>query len=64
MTKNWKLIAEGSGIPLTEGDIEKFSSSLDALEEAFRPLVATIPLEVEPAITLSEDAVACGSDPK
>ncbi len=57
MTKNWKLIAEGNGVPVPPGALEKFAPSLNALEEAFRPLIATIPLEVEPAITLSEAAV-------
>jgi hypothetical protein len=57
--KNWKSIAAGNGVPVPEGELEKFAPALDALEAAFRPLVAAIPLEAEPAITLSEDAVDC-----
>lgn len=57
MTKNWKLIAAGNGMHVPEGELEKVAPSLSALEAAFRPLVATIPLEIEPAIILSEAAV-------
>jgi hypothetical protein len=64
MTKNWKLIAQGNGVPVPAGELEKFAPSLNALEEAFRPLAATIPLEIEPSITLSEDAVISRCDLK
>jgi hypothetical protein len=57
MPKHWKQIAAGNGVPVPEGELEKFAASLTALEAAFRPLIATIPLEVEPAIVLSEQAV-------
>ncbi len=56
MTINWTQIAEARGI--VPDDPEKFSSVLTALEAAFRPLVSTIPFPAEPAIILSESAVA------
>ena len=37
------------GIP--EDELARITPSLDALEAAFRPLVQTIPLETEPALT-------------
>ena len=38
-------------------EMERLVPILDAVEKAFRPLVATIPHATEPAITLSEQAV-------
>jgi hypothetical protein len=37
--------------------IERITPSLEALDAAFRPLVAKLPFTVEPAITLNEGAV-------
>lgn len=47
--KNWKAIAESQdfGIP----DVSRLTPALDALEAAFRPLVKTIPHDVEPALS-------------
>ncbi len=61
MTINWTQIAEARGI--VPDDPEKFSSVLTALEAAFRPLVANIPFPTEPAIILSESAVAGETKP-
>jgi hypothetical protein len=55
--KNWKAIASGNGLNLTDEYIEKIGPPLDAIEAVFRPLIAGIPHEIEPAITLSEAAV-------
>jgi hypothetical protein len=49
--KNWKTIAQSSDIKIPETDIDRLAPSLDALEAAFRPLVNTIPDDVEPAVT-------------
>jgi hypothetical protein len=59
MMKNWKAIASGNGLNLADEYLAKITPALDALESAFRPLVATIPHETEPSITLSEAAVDC-----
>jgi len=61
MTINWTQIAEARGI--VPDDPEKFSSVLTALESAFRPLIATIPFPTEPAVILSESAVAGETEP-
>ncbi len=53
MNTNWKLVAEGKGVPLADEEVKKLS----ALEALFRPQTAAIPMEVEPAIILSEEAV-------
>ena len=55
--KNWKAIASGNGLDLTDEYLAKITPPLDALEASFRPLIATIPHEIEPSITLSEAAV-------
>jgi hypothetical protein len=55
--KNWKAIASGNGLDLTDEYLARITPPLDALEAAFRPLIATIPHEIEPSTTLSEAAV-------
>ncbi len=62
--KNWKAIASGNGLDLTDEYIAKIAPPLDALEAAFRPLIAKIPHEVEPSITLSEAAVVAKAEVK
>ena len=46
--KNWKQMAEAAGLSIP--DIERIAPALDGLEAAFRPLVKTIPHDVEPAL--------------
>jgi hypothetical protein len=55
--KNWKAIASGNGLSLTDEYLARLTPPLDAIEAVFRPLVAKIPHEIEPSITLSEAAV-------
>jgi len=57
MPKNWKTIAEGRGLNLSEEDLAKFTPALDSLEAVFHHLLSAIPFETEPAIILSESAV-------
>jgi len=57
--KNWKAIASGNELNLTDEYLATITPPLDALEAAFRPLVAGIPHEIEPSVTLSEAAVDC-----
>jgi hypothetical protein len=49
--KNWKLIAEANQLRIPTPDLERIAPALDALEAAFRPLVMTIPDDVEPAVS-------------
>jgi hypothetical protein len=64
MMKNWEAIASGNGLGLSAEQLAKISPSLNALEASFRPLVATIPHDIEPAVTLSESAVAPDGTPR
>lgn len=47
--KNWKQIAEAAGWDIP--GVDRLTPALDALEAAFRPLVKTIPHDVEPALS-------------
>lgn len=47
--KNWKRIAEVEGFGIPEPDLDRIAPVLDGLEAALRPLVASIPHEIEPA---------------
>jgi len=47
--KHWKTLADAAGLDIP--DVERLTPSLDALEAAFRPLVKTIPHDVEPAVS-------------
>jgi hypothetical protein len=46
--KNWKLMAEAAGLDIP--DMDRITAPLDGLEAAFRPLVQSIPHDVEPAL--------------
>jgi len=48
--KNWKLVVPAREIDITEQELQRITSALDALEQAFRPLTKRIPLELEPAV--------------
>jgi hypothetical protein len=54
---NWPALAAARGLDIPPAAVENIAPSLDSLEQAFRPLLARLPLTVEPAITLSEAAV-------
>ncbi|MBI2681574.1 MAG: hypothetical protein HYX25_11290 [Candidatus Solibacter usitatus] len=49
--KDWKKIAEANNLAIPDADLDRIRPSLDQLEATFRPLAASIPHEVEPAIT-------------
>lgn len=54
---DWKLIAHARGLDVPEEAVRNIAPSLDALEQAFRPLVKRLTPDNEPAVTLSEGAV-------
>lgn len=51
--KDFKLLAAGHGLTIPEDELERISLVLTGLETAFRPLVASIPLETEPAVAFA-----------
>lgn len=50
--KDWKLLATALDLGIPEAGLEKIRAPLQVLEDSFRPLVASIPLETEPAYLL------------
>lgn len=53
--KNWKAVAQASGLGLSQEDIERIAGPLEALEEAFRPLVKELTFDVEPTVGICPD---------
>jgi hypothetical protein len=49
-SRDWKRIAEGLQLGIPEADLDRITAVLDAMEAAFRPLVADLPFETEPAV--------------
>jgi hypothetical protein len=47
--KDWKKIADASGLQIPEADFGRITPALDSLEKSFRPLVASLPSTLEPA---------------
>jgi hypothetical protein len=56
MATDWKALAQARQLNIP--DLDRITAPLDGLEAAFRPLVRTIPHDVEPAIIFhaAEDA--------
>ncbi len=54
---NWTAVAQARGLDIPEADVERIRVSLEGLEQSFRPLLAKLPVTLEPAIVLSEAAV-------
>ena len=52
MARDWKAAAAAFAPGIPAEQIEKIAPSLEGLESAFRPLVARLPLETEPAFVL------------
>jgi hypothetical protein len=57
---DWNGLARARGLNIPADAVERIAPSLQALEDAFRPLPAKLPHSVEPAVTLSETAVSGG----
>jgi hypothetical protein len=58
--KNWKLLAAAQNLEIPDPELDRIVPALDALEAAFRPLVAAIPSGTEPAVVFQCPA----EDPK
>lgn len=55
--QDWRNIASARSVGIPDAELEGIVSVLESLEASFRPLVSTIPRDVEPAVILSETAV-------
>jgi hypothetical protein len=47
--KDWKKIASANGLLIPEGDFDRITPALDSLEKSFRPLVDSMPQDLDPA---------------
>ncbi len=47
--KDWKAIARAHGMKVSEEELERIVGTLNALEDAFRPLTKDLPANLEPA---------------
>jgi hypothetical protein len=56
--KDWKVIAQASGLQVDPTQLNRIAETLEALEAAFRPLLKDLTPGVEPAtgLRLEEDA--------
>lgn len=52
MARDWKSAAAAFAPGIPAEQLEKIAPALDSLDAAFRPLLAKIPLETEPAYVL------------
>ncbi len=57
---DWRRTAEASGLTLDAAELDRIVPVLQAIESAFHPFAQQIPHDVEPAIVLSDAAVAGG----
>jgi hypothetical protein len=48
--KDWRAIAKANGLELSARELDRIAPPLDALEEAFRPLVRDLTPGLEPAV--------------
>jgi len=50
--KDWKALAQALDLPIPADEMNRVVAPLEALEQAFRPLIADLTPDVEPAFTL------------
>lgn len=55
--RDWKTIAQASGLPLPAAEIDRIAGPLSALDEAFQPLVRDLSPGLEPDPELHLDGV-------
>jgi len=51
--KDWKKLASVNNLQIPEAEFDRITPALDSLEKSFRPLVASIPFQVGPAVVFS-----------
>ncbi len=54
---DWKAVAGARGLQLSEAELAKLGSAMEALEPAYQALLAKLTPEIEPVVILSEEAV-------
>ena len=54
--KDWRSIAKGSGLPLSQQEIDRVAAPLEDLEVIFRQLSRDLSPDLEPAVQFSVEA--------
>jgi hypothetical protein len=55
---DWKAMAKAGDLGIPDQELDRIAASLDAIEEAFRPLVKDLKPEDEPAPAFSAEEPA------
>jgi hypothetical protein len=58
--KDWRAIAQAHALPLSAGELDRIAPPLDALEEAFRPLVSDLTPDLEPCVEFNVEFSTLG----
>lgn len=53
--KDWTLLAKAAGLDIPDKDLDRIAPPLNALEDAFRPLVQNLTSDEEPAAVFGPD---------
>ena len=56
--KDWNAIAAASGLDIPAADVARLVKPMEAVEEVFRPLVATLTIADEPATIFDIEEIA------
>ena len=54
--KDWRSIAKGAGLALSQQEIDRVAAPLEDLEVVFRPLTRDLSPDLEPAVQFSVEA--------
>jgi hypothetical protein len=54
---DWKQVAASRGLHLPDAELARLAAAIEAMEPAYRALVANLTHEVEPVPTVGEEAV-------
>jgi hypothetical protein len=53
---DWNLLAEAQSLDIPAEELSRVTAPLGALEAAFRPLIADLPPDLEPAVVFDSSA--------
>jgi hypothetical protein len=54
--RDWRAIAQASGIALTEGELDGVVQPLERLDQTFRPLVKDLTPDIDPVLEMDAEA--------
>jgi hypothetical protein len=57
MPTDWQTIALSRGLHLSDHELTRLGSAMEALEQAYLAMAAPLTIHVQPATTIAEEAV-------